>query len=212
MEVLHAGGAPGWMSTRRCVNASARASRRVGRSPTEHREFDLGAVRTTAGLVALAAWLTEVPAVCTHVAILPEATGVYCSRTVWHVLEDEASLTLVLANARHIRNVPAAQERPERPGPGRSPTCWRSGLIRGSASVPPAPIQELRDLTRTRKQLGREIARHTQRLQKALEDANVKLTRVVARHPGRQRPGSSWRRSSPGRPIPSGGPIARPGA
>ena len=41
------------------------------------------------------------------------------------------------------------------------------------------PIQELRDLTRTRKQLVAEIARHTQRLQKTLEDANVKLTRVV---------------------------------
>ena len=37
----------------------------------------------------------------------------------------------------------------------------------------------MRDLTRTRKQLVREIARHTQRLQKTLEDANVKLTRVV---------------------------------
>ena len=45
--------------------------------------------------------------------------------------------------------------------------------------MPPAPIQELRDLTRTRKQLVAEIARHTQRLQKTLEDANVKLTRVV---------------------------------
>ena len=52
------------------------------------------------------------------------------------------------------------------------------GLIRGSF-VPPPPIQELRDLTRTRKQLVGEIARHTQRLQKTLEDANVKLTRVV---------------------------------
>ena len=45
--------------------------------------------------------------------------------------------------------------------------------------MPPAPIQELRDLTRTRKQLIREVGRHTQRLQKTLEDANVKLTRVV---------------------------------
>ena len=53
------------------------------------------------------------------------------------------------------------------------------GLIRGS--FPPAPIQELRDLTfRTRKQLVREIrAAHPRRLQKTLEDANVKLTRVV---------------------------------
>ena len=46
--------------------------------------------------------------------------------------------------------------------------------------MPPAPIQELRDLTRTRKQLVAEVARHTQRLQKTLEDANVKLTRVVS--------------------------------
>ena len=46
--------------------------------------------------------------------------------------------------------------------------------------MPPAPIQELRDLTRTRKQLVAEIARHTQRLQKTLEHANVKLTPVVS--------------------------------
>ena len=43
----------------------------------------------------------------------------------------------------------------------------------------PAPIQELRDLTRTRKQLVGEIARHTLRIQKTLEDANLKLTQVV---------------------------------
>src|SRR3970282_2608622 len=53
------------------------------------------------------------------------------------------------------------------------------GLIR-SSFVPPAPIQELRDLTRTRKQLVREIARHTLRIQKTLEDANLKLTRVIS--------------------------------
>jgi transposase len=46
--------------------------------------------------------------------------------------------------------------------------------------VPPAPIHELRDLTRTRKQLVREITRHTQRLQKTLEDANVKLSEVIS--------------------------------
>jgi len=53
------------------------------------------------------------------------------------------------------------------------------GLIRGSF-VPPTPVQELRDLTRTRKQLVREIAQHTQRLQKTLEDANIKLTGVIS--------------------------------
>jgi transposase len=46
--------------------------------------------------------------------------------------------------------------------------------------VPPGPIQELRDLTRTRKQLRREIVQHKQRIQKVLEDANVKLASVVS--------------------------------
>ncbi len=165
MEVLHARCA-GLDVHSRCVNACARiaAGRKV---TTEHREF----ATTTAGLLALAAWLTE--AGCTHVAM--EATGVYW-KPVWHVLEDEASLTLVLANAQHIRNVPGRKS-------DRKDAAWIAdllahGLIRGSF-VPPAPIRELRDLTRTRKQLVREIARHTQRLQKTLEDANVKLTRVV---------------------------------
>ena len=148
----------------RCVNACVRiaASRKA---TTEHREF----ATTTAGLLELSAWLSE--AGCTHVAM--EATGVYW-KPVWHILEE--SFTLVLANARHIRNVPGRKS-------DRKDAAWIAdllahGLIQGSF-VPPAPIQELRDLTRTRKQLVREIARHTQRLQKTLEDANVKLTRVV---------------------------------
>lgn len=45
--------------------------------------------------------------------------------------------------------------------------------------MPPTPIQEARDLTRTRTQLTREIARHTQRIQKTLEQANIKLTEVL---------------------------------
>jgi transposase len=53
------------------------------------------------------------------------------------------------------------------------------GLIRASF-VPPTPVQELRDLTRTRKQLVREIAQHTQRIQKTLEDANIKITGVIS--------------------------------
>jgi transposase len=46
--------------------------------------------------------------------------------------------------------------------------------------VPPASIQELRDLTRTRKQLRREIVQHAQRIQKVLDDANVKLSSVLS--------------------------------
>jgi transposase len=53
------------------------------------------------------------------------------------------------------------------------------GLICPSFA-PPAPVQELPDLTRTRTQLMREGARHIQRIQKALQDANVKLTEVIS--------------------------------
>src|SRR5215203_3603620 len=125
---------------------------------------------TTAGLLDLAEWLGA--AGCTHVAM--EATGVYW-KPVWHVLEGQ--FTLVLANAMHIRNVPGRKS-------DVNDATWIAdllahGLIR-SSFVPPAPVQELRDLTRTRKQLVGEIARHTLRIQKALEDANLKLTRVVS--------------------------------
>ena len=125
---------------------------------------------TTRGLLELADWLTA--AGCTHVAM--EATGVYW-KPVWHVLE--GPFTIVLANAMHIRNVPGRKS-------DTNDATWIAdllahGLIR-SSFVPPAPIQALRDLTRTRKQLVREIARHTLRIQKTLEDANLKLTRVVS--------------------------------
>jgi transposase len=124
---------------------------------------------TSRGLLALDAWLTAHG--CTHVAM--EATGVYW-KPVWHVLEDH--FTLVLANAMHIRNVPGRKS-------DTNDARWIAdllahGLIR-SSFIPPAPIQALRDLTRTRRQLGREVARHIQRVQKTLEDTNIKLTRVL---------------------------------
>jgi transposase len=46
--------------------------------------------------------------------------------------------------------------------------------------MPPTPIQELRDLTRTRKQLVREISQHSLRIQKVLEDANIKVASVLS--------------------------------
>jgi len=125
---------------------------------------------TTRGLLELADWLAA--AQCTHVAM--EATGVYW-KPVWHILEGQ--LTLVLANAMHIRHVPGRKS-------DMTDAAWIAdllahGLIR-SSFVPPAAIHELRDLTRTRKQLVGEIARHTLRIQKTLEDANLKLTHVVS--------------------------------
>lgn len=125
---------------------------------------------TTRGLLELAEWLTAHG--CTHVAM--EATGVYW-KPVWHVLEE--AFTLVLANAMHIRNVPGRKS-------DMNDATWIAdllahGLIR-SSFVPPAPIQELRDLTRTRRQLVHEVARHVLRIQKTLEDANLKLTQVMS--------------------------------
>jgi transposase len=124
---------------------------------------------TTKGLLELVDWLLQ--ARCTHVAM--EATGVYW-KPVWHVLED--NFELLLANASQVRNVPGRKT-------DVSDAHWLAdllahGLMRGSF-VPERPIQEVRDLMRTRKQLVRERSQHTQRVQKALEDANIKLTGLI---------------------------------
>ena len=126
---------------------------------------------TTAGLLALSAWLAERG--CTHVAM--EATGVYW-KPVWHVLSD-GDFALVLANAAQVKNVPGRKT-------DVADATWLAellahGLVRASF-VPDAPTQALRALLRTRKQLVRERASHVQRLQKTLEDANLKLSSVLA--------------------------------
>ena len=125
---------------------------------------------TTKELLSLSDWLERHG--CTHVAM--EATGVYW-KPVWHVLED--SFALVLANAMHIKNVPGRKT-------DVNDAMWIAdllahGLIRASF-VPETPIQDLRTLTRTRKQLVREKAQHVQRIQKTLEDANLKIASVVS--------------------------------
>src|SRR6266576_6048408 len=102
-----------------------------------------------------------------------EATGVYW-KPVWHLLEED--FELVLANAQHIRNVPGRKT-------DVNDATWIAdllahGLIR-SSFVPPPEIQELRDLTRTRRQLTREIVQHVQRIQAVLEEANIKLCSVI---------------------------------
>ena len=125
---------------------------------------------TTRELLRLSEWLRGHGV--THVAM--EATGVYW-KPVWHVLEGQ--FTLLLADAREVKNVPGRKT-------DVNDATWLAdllahGLIRGSF-VPPRPIQELRDLTRTRTQLMRERSQHIQRLQKVLEDTNVKLANVVS--------------------------------
>lgn len=76
------------------------------------------------------------------------------------------------------------------------------GLIR-SSFVPPPAIQAIRDLTRTRKQLVRQIAQHTLRLQKTLEDANIKIASVVSDLLGMSGR-AVLQTSSPARPTPLG--------
>lgn len=125
---------------------------------------------TTSALLELGDWLAE--HAVTHVAM--EATGVYW-KPIWHLLEGR--FELILANAQHIKNVPGRKT-------DVNDAAWIAdllahGLIR-SSFVPPAPIQELRDLTRTRKQLVREISQHSLRIQKTLEDANLKLGSVLS--------------------------------
>jgi transposase len=138
-----------------------------GKVSRECRTFDT----TTAGLEALLAWLTE--SRCTHVAM--EATGVYW-KPVWNILSD-GKFELILANAAHIKNVPGRKT-------DVNDATWIAdlvafGLIKASF-VPGEAIQELRSLTRTRKQLGREQTRHVQRIQKTLEEANIKLDSVIS--------------------------------
>ena len=126
---------------------------------------------TTKELLALSQWLGSEG--CTHVAM--EATGVYW-KPVWHILSD-GDFELVLANAAHVRNVPGRKS-------DTNDATWLAdllahGLIRGSF-VPDAQTQEMRNLLRTRKQLVRERTSHVQRLQKTLEDANIKLDSAIS--------------------------------
>lgn len=124
---------------------------------------------TTTDLLALADWLESFGV--QQVAM--EATGVYW-KPVWHILEE--SFELILANAAHVKNVPGRKT-------DVNDSMWLAdllahGLIRASF-VPPAAVQELRTLTRTRKQFVRERAAHVQRIEKLLEDANIKLSSVI---------------------------------
>jgi len=126
---------------------------------------------TTKDLMALSEWLSVEG--CTHIVM--EATGVYW-KPVWHILSD-GEFKLVLANAAHVKNVPGRKT-------DVNDATWLAdlmahGLVRGSF-VPDEPTQEMRNLLRTRKQFVRERSSHVQRIQKTLEDANIKLDSVIA--------------------------------
>lgn len=106
--------------------------------------------------------------------VVMEATGDYW-KPYYYLLED-GPFEVLLVNARHVKNLPGRKT-------DVSDAAWLAqlgahGLLRGSF-VPPAPIRQLRDLTRTRTTVVRERAREIQRLEKLLEDAGIKLSSVA---------------------------------
>jgi transposase len=132
---------------------------------------DVRTFRTVTGqLQELARWL--VGAGCRQVAL--ESTGVYW-KPVFNVLE-QAGLGVVLVNAQHVRNVPGRKT--DVKDAEWLATLLRVGLLRNSF-VPPREIRELRDLTRYRTQVIRQRAQECNRIQKLLEDCNIKLASVA---------------------------------
>jgi len=107
--------------------------------------------------------------------VVMEATGDYW-KPFYYLLED-AGFEVMLVNARQVKNLPGRKS-------DVSDAAWLAqlgahGLVRGSL-VPPAPIRELRDLTRARTMMTRERGRDIQRLEKLLEDAGIKLSSVAS--------------------------------
>lgn len=132
---------------------------------------------TTRGLLELGDWLSaeRVPVVAM------ESTGVYW-KPVWNLLEGRSTvdgelIAIMLVNARHVKNVPGRKTDVK--------DCqWlakllSTGLLKASF-VPERPQRELRDLTRQRVQLVEDKSRVANRLQKVLEDANIKLSSVAS--------------------------------
>lgn len=125
----------------------------------------------TQDLLALSHWLKQ--AGCTHVAM--ESTGVYW-KPIYNILDDEG-FEVILVNAKHMKNVPGRKTDVQ--------DCqWiaqllQHGLLKASF-IPPEPIRQLRDLTRQRKKLVDQKGSCVQRIQKVLEDANIKLSSVAS--------------------------------
>ena len=141
------------------VVACARLTART-KASHEVRRFSTA----THNLLELADWLAGQG--ITHVAM--EATGVYW-KPIWHSWRVGSSLC---SRSCYIRNVPAARVTSTTRCGSR---LLAHGLIRASF-VPPA-IQELREKKR---KMTRELAQHIQRIQKTLEDANIKLVSAIS--------------------------------
>jgi transposase len=124
----------------------------------------------TKALLRLKEWLQNNG--ITHVAM--ESTGVYW-KPVFNILED--SFKVILVNARHVKHVPGRKTDVQ-------DSEWlckllMSGLVKGSF-IPPRDIRELRDLTRYKRKLIQTITAEKQRVEKVLEDANIKLSSIAS--------------------------------
>lgn len=107
--------------------------------------------------------------------VVMEATGVYW-KPVWYTLED-GPFVLKLVNPQHVKAV-SGRKTDVRDAAWLAKLC-ECGLLDASF-VPPRPIRELRDVTRYRRRLVEDRGRELMRLQKLLEDAQVKLDSVVS--------------------------------
>lgn len=125
----------------------------------------------TRALLKLVDWLR-----CQGVELVAmEATSDYW-KPVFYLLEAQG-FTCWLLNARHVKNVPG------RPKTDKLDAVWLAKVIEAGMCRPslvhPAPIRRLRDLTRYRRTLVRERTREKARLEKVLEDAQIKLDSVI---------------------------------
>jgi transposase len=129
----------------------------------------------TRDLLLLSDWLAANQV--THVAT--ESTGVYW-KPVWNILEEH--FTILLLNAQHGKPVPGRKaDTKDRPW---ITDLLQHGLVRGSF-IPPTPIRELRDWTRMRASLRQDHTSMANRMQKVLEDANIKVAAVATDWLGR---------------------------
>jgi len=150
------------------VTACLLVTNQSGTVRTEKREFGT----MTRDLRQLASWLASEGVQ----AIAMEATGVYC-KAVWNILDAEKKFELLLVNAQHIKCVPGRKT-------DQKDSEWiadllQHGLLRASF-VPPVEIRRLRDLTRMRAKIRQTLASFANRIQKVLEDANIKLGSVAS--------------------------------
>ena len=139
--------------------------REHGRVEKQERRF----CTFTRDLEEMCDWLVGLNV--THVAM--EATGVYW-KPVWNVLEGHVALLLV--NPQHIKALTG--KKCDRRDASHLADLLQHGLLEGSF-IPTAEIRHLRDLTRNRARTVQEAARIKSRIQKVLEEANIKLASVA---------------------------------